>query len=301
MSDIKNVILVGATGNLGPSVLDALRASSFNVTVLEQHTLSSIFPSDVKVIRADYDAPDALRSAFQGQDAVVLTVGAPAIPDQPRYIDAAIAAGVKRFIPSEFGSNTQNPRALELVPAFGVKNGVVDYLISKQDAISWTGIITGPFIDWAMNSGLLGYNAATKTVTLIDEGTGEISCTPLRQVGEAVVKSLENADLTKNQIVYVSSFQTSQVEILSTVEKLTGEKWTVKHITSKELFAIGHKKLSQGDKKAGTSALIKAAEFSSENLGDHASEGLWNEKLGLKKESFEEAIKAGLAGQVLSL
>jgi hypothetical protein len=44
-----------------------------------------------------------------GVDAIVSVVGSLALPSQLSYIDAAIKAGVKRFIPSEFGCDTQAP------------------------------------------------------------------------------------------------------------------------------------------------------------------------------------------------
>jgi hypothetical protein len=42
-------------------------------------------------------------------DAIVSVVGSLALPSQLSYIDAALKAGVKRFIPSEFGCDTQAP------------------------------------------------------------------------------------------------------------------------------------------------------------------------------------------------
>jgi hypothetical protein len=44
-----------------------------------------------------------------GIDAVVSLVGAAALTQQKGAIDAAVEAGVKRFIPSEFGCDTQAP------------------------------------------------------------------------------------------------------------------------------------------------------------------------------------------------
>lgn len=91
---------------------------------------------------------DSLAAAFKGQDAVLSLVGGMALGDQNKLIDASIAAGVKRFIPSEFGSDTQNEQLLKLVPVFNAKKSTVDYLKSKEDVISWTGVITGAFFDW---------------------------------------------------------------------------------------------------------------------------------------------------------
>jgi hypothetical protein len=46
---------------------------------------------------------------IEGIDAVVSVVGSLALATQISFIDAAIEDGVKRFIPSEFGCDTQAP------------------------------------------------------------------------------------------------------------------------------------------------------------------------------------------------
>jgi uncharacterized protein YbjT (DUF2867 family) len=125
-----------------------LKHSSFNVTVLSREGSSSTFPEGVKVVRADYSSVDSLTKAFSGQDAVLSFVAGHVIGDQEKLIDAAIAAGVKRFLPSEYGSNTVDDRVRAIVPVFSAKKGAVDYLKSKEDKISWSSIISGPFFDW---------------------------------------------------------------------------------------------------------------------------------------------------------
>jgi uncharacterized protein YbjT (DUF2867 family) len=134
---------------MGVPVLNAfLKESSFNTTVLSREGSSSTFPSSVKVIRANYDSIDNLKEAFRGQDVVISLVAGHALGDQNKFIDAAITAGVKRFIPSEFGSNTTDSRTRAIVPVFAAKLGTVDYLKSKEGEISWTSFITGPFFDF---------------------------------------------------------------------------------------------------------------------------------------------------------
>lgn len=286
-----------AGGNLGPSVLNAFLESSFNVTVLSREGSTSTFPSGVSVRKADYGSVDSLKAAFAGQDAVLSLVGSFGLSEQQKLIDAAIAAGVKRFLPSEYGSNTADPRVLELVPIFGAKVGTVKYLKSKEDQISWSSIINGPFFDWGIKVGFLGFDSATKTATLIDEGKATFSTSNLRQIGRAAVKVLENPDLTKNQYIYVSSFETTQKDVLAAIERITGEKWTVKNITSKGLFESGNEKLKKGD-YSGIPELIKGAAFGEGNLGDSTPAGLWNEKLGLEKEDYDESVKAALQGKL---
>lgn len=75
-------------------------------------------------------------------------VGGSALGDQNILVDAAVAAGVKRFLPSEYGSDTTNPGVSKAVPVAAAKVGAVEYVKSKGDKIEWSSIITGPFFDW---------------------------------------------------------------------------------------------------------------------------------------------------------
>lgn len=273
-----------------------LKHSSFNTTVLSREGSTSTFPSGVKVIRADYDSISSLKDALQGQDVIISLVAGAAILDQIKLIDAAIAAGVKRFIPSEFGGNTQDESVVKAFRVFGPKVQVLDYLKSKESQISWTAIFTGPFFDWGLTVGFLGFDAKSKTATLFDDGKATFSATSLLQIGLATIKSLEKPDLTKNQAVLIAGHTTSQSEILAVVEKLTGEKWTVKNVSTKELGDEGQAKLEKGDFSA-IPQLIQYGIFNAEeNAGDNSKFGLWNEKIGLEKESFEDTIKTALLG-----
>ena len=97
MAPYTKVVVAGATGNLGPSVVKELVDAGFQVTTLSQSGKTEGLPSNVKTIKVDYSSQDSLTEVFKSQDAVVSL-----LPDhgtQNGLIDAAIAAGVKRFIP----------------------------------------------------------------------------------------------------------------------------------------------------------------------------------------------------------
>jgi hypothetical protein len=76
--------------------------------------------SSVNVIKTDYTKP-SLVNALKGQDAVVSFLGFAGIAKQPELLEAAEEAGVKRFIPSEFGHNTAVEFIGELVPVLKSK------------------------------------------------------------------------------------------------------------------------------------------------------------------------------------
>lgn len=265
--------------------------------MLSREGSSATFPSGVKVIHVNYDSPDALKDAFTGQDIVISLVGGAVLGDQDRYINAAIAAGVKRFVPSEFGSDTTDARNRELVPISDAKFATVNYLKTKENEISWTGLITGPFFDWCLKVGFSGFNLADKTVTIFDKGDTVFSATNLHTIAVALIKALEKSEESKNQYVYLSGFNTTQNEILGLAEKITSAKWTVNHVSSKDHLASGRAKVQTGD-YSGILALLQVATFGEDQIGRFDSAKLWNEKLGLPKDDLEKTIRAVFEGKL---
>jgi uncharacterized protein YbjT (DUF2867 family) len=118
--------------------------------VVSRESSTATFPPGITVRKADFESQASLEAAFKGQDGVVSTVGTSGLAGQKALVDAALAAGVKRFIPSEFGSCTRDPKTAEVLGfMFAGKIAVVDYLKTKENTpMSWSGIVTGPFFDW---------------------------------------------------------------------------------------------------------------------------------------------------------
>ena len=107
--------------------------------------------SGVRVLKTDYTV-ESLTSLLSSShiDAVVSNLNGQALgAPQIALIDAAKAAGVKRFLPSEYGSDTTNPTVLEWVELLKGKKKIVDYLKTKEGGgFEWTSLITGAFLDW---------------------------------------------------------------------------------------------------------------------------------------------------------
>ncbi|KAH7419519.1 hypothetical protein BKA64DRAFT_19578 [Cadophora sp. MPI-SDFR-AT-0126] len=249
MSSIKNVVLAGASGNLGPAILQALLDSGkFNVTVLTREESKATFPSAVKVIKVDYSSLESLTSAFQGQDAVISTLSAVALSDQTRMIDAAIAAGVQRFLPSEFGSNLENPKARAL-PVFAGKVEVQNYLVEKSKSnpkFSYTIIRNGFLLDWGLQVGFI-INTKDFKPTIYGSGDQEFSTTSLAAVGQAVVGVLSNIAETANKAVYVEEIALTQNKLLAMAKKLTpGTTWEPVRGDLDAMKAASDERLKQG-------------------------------------------------------
>ncbi|KAL9628502.1 MAG: hypothetical protein Q9164_007250, partial [Protoblastenia rupestris] len=139
-------------GNVGPSILDAIDSNPhLTPSILTRESSKSTFPSHIKVHKIPNDYPeDQLITAFKGQDAVISLV--PMMGDvgpHKAFINAAIKAGVKRFMPSDFGAKTNDPRVIEALPIFRGEAEIEDYLKSKEsEGLTWTTIGNGTFFDW---------------------------------------------------------------------------------------------------------------------------------------------------------
>lgn len=225
MPSIKNVSIVGASGRLGSFVLTKLVASNkFNVQVIKRAGSSSALPEGIKVIEADYDNLDSLKTAFQGQDAVVSVVGDAGASSQITMVDAAIAAGVKRFLPSNFGSNMANSNSRKL-PVFVKKVAVEDYLHekSKTTDLTYSFVYVGGLIDFVLKSKII-MDFSQYTPKMFDGGDAEFSTTSMPTVGDVVVGVLSHPEETRNRAVYASEATISQQQILSLAMKAAPDK-----------------------------------------------------------------------------
>jgi uncharacterized protein YbjT (DUF2867 family) len=134
---------------VGTLLIPALIDAGFTVSVLVRPSSTATFPPTVTVHRADYDDYDALVSAFRHQDAVISAVGTFNASIQRTAVDAAVAAKVKRFLPSEYGGDTARPEFVSFADFPVEKRKIVTHLQSKEGlGLSWTAICTGSFFNW---------------------------------------------------------------------------------------------------------------------------------------------------------
>lgn len=140
-SPVKNVIVVGATGSIGPAIVHALLShpAQFHVAIYTRSApkAEGQFSDNVTVRVGDYSTASLLE-AFTNQDVVISTIATFSTPQQKEIVDVAVQAGVKRFLPSEFGVDTSDPMKEDYLPILRFKREVVDYLKLKQDKLSWS-------------------------------------------------------------------------------------------------------------------------------------------------------------------
>lgn len=62
--------------------------------------------------------------------------------------DAARKAGVRRFIPSEYGIRTYEPRIMADVSLARKKRSFIEHLMKTEQEMSWTAIINNIWLDF---------------------------------------------------------------------------------------------------------------------------------------------------------
>lgn len=214
-------------------------------------------------------------------------------------VEAAAKAGVQRFIPSEFGSDTLNEKTREL-PLFKDIINVQDALKKQAAAasgLSYTLICAGLFFDWGITIGFI-LNLPEKSVNLYDGGDRVFSTTTLPTIGKAVTAVLKQPEQTKNRAVYVQDTATTLNKLAAMGKAITGaDGWKENIVAIDELLEQAWAELKKENPNRGIAnfKFIEACTWG-EGYGGQF-ESLDNELLGIEQKTDAEiqAMIAGLA------
>ena len=300
------VALAGATGNLGRPILDNLLDAGHSVVAFTRigSESASKLPSNPKltVKEVDYSSVSSIQPALEGVTAVISTLASMAVGDQNALIDASVAAGVQRFFPSEFGSDTANSNT-KVLPVYKGKIGTQDYVKQKADEnpnFTYTLFFNQMFFDWGIGNGFI-VNVKEHTATLYDGGTRPVSATRLDTIGKGIVSVLAHLEETKNRVVYIQDALVSQKDLIDIVKSVDGKEWNTTDASTTELRDEAYAELKKGKDgnigKAMMGSLMSA--IFAEGYGNDFSDRLDNDLLGIpqmSKQEVEDLVK-GFIGQ----
>jgi NAD(P)-dependent dehydrogenase (short-subunit alcohol dehydrogenase family) len=224
MSKMNNSILVaGGTGDLGNRIIKALIKRKVHVVAIVRHKtdkekVAELVKMGVEVIKVDMTNVAELAAACKGVSCVVSALAGlreTIVEAQSLLLDAAIAAGVRRFIPSDYSSDfTQLPegenRNFDLRKAFHKK--------LDNAPIAMTAIMNGAFTD------ILAYN--TPFYNVKDNSVGYWGDNPDFKVDfttkddTASFTAAAALDATAPKILRIASFQISPNELVDMATNL---------------------------------------------------------------------------------
>ncbi|KAI3572461.1 hypothetical protein IWW34DRAFT_892082 [Fusarium oxysporum f. sp. albedinis] len=236
--EIKNVALAGPSGNVGSSILNALlEADCFNITVLVRKA-DKKFSSKVSVKVTDFTSQSSVTEAVKGQDVVIDATVGPDPQYSLRLVDASLASGVYRFVPSEYTSDPHEIRTRSLPLSQGKKR-VYEYLqrLASENRITYTVLATGAFLDWNLQTGFMYIDLARKTIDLLNDGTNVIPWTLLPVTGKAVVNALLCPESTKNRTCLIYNIQKSQREVADLAKEALGPNgWKTQRVDMEKVL-----------------------------------------------------------------
>ncbi|KAM0209347.1 hypothetical protein ACHAQD_011238 [Fusarium lateritium] len=304
---IKNVALVGATGQIGKVFTEHLvKSGKQTVTALTRKGSKTIVPEGVKLAHVDYDDEASLAGALKGQDFLVITLALTAPPDtHSKLVRAAGKAGVSYIVPNAYGVDFYgHPKFQDDIEALKYIHASVKEV--EEVGSNWLAITPNFWYEYSLGVGpfTYGFDFPNKKVTFYDEGKTRVNTTTWPQTGRALaalvnMKKLpqdENDESTTlaqfvKKPVYIKSFTLSQRELLDSVNKLLGQTdkdWTISCQPAAERFQEGLDELSKGVGTGFLKALYSRAFYSTRDgvFETH------NELLGLPEESLDEATLA---------
>ncbi|KAE8356813.1 hypothetical protein BDV28DRAFT_40679 [Aspergillus coremiiformis] len=247
----RNVLLFGATGNIGIYILDAILAvreefdrivifTSQTTATLKKNLLDELRRTKkVEVIVGDLQDEDAVRKAYDGIDTIISALGRGAITLQIPLIRLADASPtVKWFLPSEYGTDIKYSPASAQEKPHQQKLAVRAVLENDVSELAYTYVVTGPYADmyvhFASNPEVGGWDVKSKKATLLGtDGNGPVSLTTMKDVGTLVRATLEHPSVAFKRALRVNSFTTTPSQIHAEFERQTGgQPWTDVRYTS---------------------------------------------------------------------
>ncbi|KAF7976124.1 hypothetical protein HWV62_7569 [Athelia sp. TMB] len=264
----KNIAVIGA-GNIGAPIAKALLAEGANVIVVSraESKHSKNLPSEIKVVSVSLTDVSALAALFKEHkiEVVVSTVAHEALPHQHLLADAAKQAGVKLFVPSEFGYSTLGITEGEL----GIKAQFGEYI--EKIGLPFTRIFVGPsppphctpeLTCASQNGGFISYipwllGVSTGNVQILGNGDKKATFTDIEDIAGFVAYVLTHLTPSEleNKYFRIQGESASFVEIAE-YYKLPVERVTAFGGPDGPFRTLLHRLIESGKGSVGYSALV---------------------------------------------
>jgi hypothetical protein len=255
-----SILIIGA-GELGTAILTSITShASYNpshtaLAILRrastltssdpatQSELSALKSQGITLETADFiTAPlPELITIFQKYDIVIQAAGY-GTPKGTllRVAEAAVAAGVKRFFPWQFGVDYQAIADSDANDSEGHGHGglkgsgheelfgemlAVRRLLREQSRTEWTVVSTGLFMSFLFLRGFGAVDLQGRVLRGLGGWGNRVTVTDVKGIGRVVADVVFNPTETRNKVVYVAGDTVSYAEVADVVEGVYGGEW----------------------------------------------------------------------------
>lgn len=221
------ILVAGGTGNLGSRIVRELLRQQANVRVLVRPSGNAELIEEFKrlgaeIIETDLHNLPQLTAACQGVDCVVSALqglGDVIVETQSRLLEAAVAAGVPRFIPSDFASDfTKIPDGENR--NFDLRREFMRHIDSQP--IRATSILNGAFADMLLYGMPLLDRSAGK-VAYWEDPNWRIDFTTMDDT--AIYTAAAALDDSTPRLLRIASFQISPAELAAEASDAFGTRF----------------------------------------------------------------------------
>ncbi|OHW97634.1 isoflavone reductase family protein [Colletotrichum incanum] len=238
------IAIVGATGQTGSSIVNALLASDtpkFSITALtrpsslQKPAIFELAKRGVKIAAADLDGPQAdLEKTLAGVDVVISTIYGGSVLAEISLINASKAAGVKRYIPCFFATIAP-PKGVLLLR--DLKEDVLNHI--KKVKLPYTVIDVGWWYQVnlpRLPSGRIDYAVMETSDGIAADGNVPLALTDSRDIGRYVARIISDPR-TLNRMVFAYTEVLTHNQVYDLLEGLSGEKLERRYVPAEAIEA----------------------------------------------------------------
>ena len=241
------ILVAGGTGNLGERIIKALIKRGAEVRAIVRNgskpeKIAKLTELGAKVITVDMSDVDRLKQACQDVSCVVSALAGlheTIVDSQIKLLDAALAAGVPRFIPSDYSADFTK------LPAgdnrnFDLRKEFHQYLDkSPPGTIAATSIMNGAFTD-ILSYGTPVYNVKNYSVGYWgDTSDWKIDFTTMDNTADYTAAAA--IDPSTPRILRIASFQISPNELVAVGTEVKKTEFKLIPMGSMEDFSASNK------------------------------------------------------------
>jgi len=264
-TNFKVLTVVGGTGEIGSHIVRAaLKSQAFDNVFVFTRT-SSLGSDTAQALKSggatlvpidDYSDHPSLVKALKNTDAVIVTLGQSpaALTAERQVLAASLEAGVKRFVPSEFGVDHSNGRLRFHAPvrnAWDDKTEVFEEV--KKSGIEWTAIVNGCFLEASFGP-WFGFDLKAGVWNIKGDGKQKATFTSFVNVASSTIQSLLDTRFA-NRTLIIAGDVPSLNEVIAAFENAQGKTHIKNYTPIDEAYAQlrenytfeGHLAVSFGD------------------------------------------------------
>lgn len=223
-------------------------AGGFDIRIVTRSKVTNFTSAaDIQIVTVDFSSLDSISQAFEGCDVVVNAMGDRVSNEHVSVLRAAISAGVKRYVPSQWG-NTPRTDATLAIPFMRKKLEIAELTekAALDGKISFTSFSGGPWIEYVMTWDTM-MSVPKGTFYVHEFPDFEIGLTSRALFGNALVAALQKLEDTKNKYLYIELVRLSQNRALQlTKEALPKLEVKIIPTSFRERYKSGLSKLIAG-------------------------------------------------------